>query len=106
MRKNNCKERRIIKSCKYCSKTVSNPVEKFWDFLPENIKKAESLQDFKNKITFWTSLNCPCKLCKTFVANVGYGSVFLFMRFLFPNVLNGSEYDSTTSNMGQLLFGG
>ena len=72
LRKNNCLERRIIKSCKYGSETVSNLGAKLWDILPENIKKAESLQEFKNKIKYWTPLNCPCKLCKTYIANVGY----------------------------------
>ena len=50
LRKNNCIERRIIKSCKYGSETVSNLEAKLWDILPEHVKKAESLQDFKNKI--------------------------------------------------------
>ena len=72
MRKNNYIERRIIKSCKYGSETVSNLGAKLWDILPENVKKAESLQDFKEKIRFWTPLCCPCKLCKTYMANVGY----------------------------------
>ena len=68
LRKNNCLERRIIKSCKYGSETVSNLGAKLWDILPE----TESLQEFKNKIKYWTPLNCPCKLCKTYIANVGY----------------------------------
>ena len=71
-RKNNCLERRIIKSSKYGNEIVSNLGAKLWDILPENIKKAESLQEFKNKIKYWTPLNCPCKLCKTYIANVGY----------------------------------
>ena len=31
-------------------KQFSNHGEKLWDILPENIKKAESFEDFKNKI--------------------------------------------------------
>ena len=64
LRKNNCIERKIIKSYKYGSETVSNVGAKLWDILPENIKKAESLQDFQNKIKFWTLLVFPFKLCK------------------------------------------
>ena len=71
LRNNNCMERRIIKSCKYDSETVLNLGAKVWDILPENIKKAESLQGFKNKIKFWTPFNCLCTLCKTYIANVG-----------------------------------
>ena len=70
LRKNNCLEKRIIKSCKYgksCEsggKTLGCPT---W-----NIIKAESLQEFKMKLKFWTPLNCLCKLCKTYIGNVGY----------------------------------
>ena len=63
LRKNNFIERRITKSHKYGSEKVSNLGAKIWDILPEIIKKAESLQDFKKKIKFWIPLNCPCKLC-------------------------------------------
>ena len=72
LRKNNCLDKGIIKSCKYGSETVSNLWARLWVVLPENIKKAEHLQEFKNKIKFWTPLDCPCKLCKAYIANVGY----------------------------------
>ena len=65
LRKNNCLERRIIKSCKHGSETVSTLGAKLWDILPENIKKAESIPEFKSKRKYWIPLNCPCKLCKT-----------------------------------------
>ena len=72
LRKNYCIERRIVKSRSHGNEAVSNVGAKFWDILLENIQKAESLQNFKNKINFWTPLNCPCKVCKKFIANVGY----------------------------------
>ena len=72
LRKNNCLERRIIKSCQYGSQTASNLGEKAWNILSENIKKAESLQEFKKEKNFWTPLNCPCKLHRTYIANVGF----------------------------------
>ena len=50
LRKNNCIKRGIIKSCIYGSETVLNLGTKLWDILPENLKKVESPQDFKNKI--------------------------------------------------------
>ena len=53
LRKNNCIEKRIIKSSKFDSDTVSNLGAKLWDILSENIKKAES------EAEFWTPLNCP-----------------------------------------------
>ena len=65
----------------------------------KSIKTAESLQDFKNKIKFWTPLNFAGKLFKTYIANVSYVSVFSFTWFQFPNLLNVSMYDSSTSVM-------
>ena len=49
LRKNNCLERRIIKSRKYGSETVSNLGAKLWDILPENIKKLNLLRKHKTK---------------------------------------------------------
>ena len=45
--------------------------------------KKESFQKIKNKIKFWTLLNCLCKLCKAYEANVDYIKVSSFMRFQF-----------------------
>ena len=72
LRKNNCIVRQIIKSCKYDSETVPNLGAKLWDIVPESTRKVESLQYFKDKIELWTPSNCPCKLCKRYVANVVY----------------------------------
>ena len=49
LRKNNYIERKIIKSCKYDSETITSLGAKLWDILPENIKE-ESLKDFKKPI--------------------------------------------------------
>ena len=49
LRKNNCLETRIIKSCNYGSETVTNLVAKLWDILPENIKKLNLFRNLKTK---------------------------------------------------------
>ena len=38
---------------------------------PEN-KFGNSLNIFKRKIKDWNSESCPCKLCKTYVRELGY----------------------------------
>ena len=40
--------------------------------LPEDIKTCPTLEDFKDKMDSWVPANCPCKLCKIYVKNVGY----------------------------------
>ena len=43
-----------------------------WSIIPHDIKTSTSLKDFKQKIRKWKPDKCPCKLCRTFIAGVGY----------------------------------
>ena len=43
--------------------------------IPGNLKESKSLGEFKNRIKSWTPKNCPCKLCKTYIAGLGYTNV-------------------------------
>ena len=40
--------------------------------LPEELKTCQSLDEFKNSIKTWVPENCPCELCKTYIAGLGY----------------------------------
>ena len=60
-------------------KTVNNGMEsisylapKIWEQVPDEIKNSSSLNIFKAKIKTWIPNSCPCRLCKTYVPNVGY----------------------------------
>jgi hypothetical protein len=44
-----------------------------WKLVPEDIREAESLAIFKNKITKWKPLGCTCRLCKVYVKDLGFG---------------------------------
>ena len=39
-------------------------------------KKCSLLLAFKSRIKTWTTDNCPCRLCKTFVKDLGFIEVF------------------------------
>ena len=65
---------RNIKTIKYGSETLSFLGPKIWFMLPNNIKDSVSLVDFKKKIKMWKPLNCPCRICKVYVAGVGFVS--------------------------------
>ena len=63
-------------------KTVNRGVETIryrgpltWDIVPEEIRNAESLSIFKNKIKEWKPTDCTCRLCKTYIPGVGYGTM-------------------------------
>ena len=43
-----------------------------WQMLPPTIWNSETLCQFKNKIKNWYGKNCPCKLCRIFIPNLGY----------------------------------
>ena len=49
---------------------------KVWNsMLPDSLKGCKSLSEFKTRIKSWIPTNCPCKLCKTYIAGVGYATV-------------------------------
>ena len=43
-----------------------------WNLVPQEIKESESFLIFKDIIKKWNCTNCPCRLCLTFLANVGF----------------------------------
>ena len=44
-----------------------------WEtMLPESYKNVVSLEAFKQRIKKWIPDNCECRLCKLYVANVGF----------------------------------
>ena len=45
---------------------------KIWNIIPNDIKKANNLLDFKSKIKSWVPKNCPCTICRDYVFNVGF----------------------------------
>ena len=58
-----------------------------WDkMLPENYKKIENLENFKEDIKKWTPENCPCKTCKEFTHGVGYLNVVEYKKILILSV--------------------
>ena len=41
-----------------------------WEMLPSERQEYETLFEFKNKVKSWNPINCPCKLCKTYIRGV------------------------------------
>ena len=63
---------RKIHTTKYGIETPSYLRPKLWNLLPNDYKTTESLEAFKAKIKTWVPENCPCKLCKTYIHQVGF----------------------------------
>ena len=45
------------------------------EMLPNKFKACQSLSEFKHNIKTWIPDDCPCKLCKTYIAGLGYVNV-------------------------------
>ena len=63
---------RSIKTVTYGSETISSLEPKIWDILPTELKRIVSPTLSKKKIREWAPKNCPCRLCKTYVQNIGF----------------------------------
>ena len=61
-----------VRTVTYGTETVRYRGPKIWDSLPNSIKEAKSLNDFKEKIKLWKHIDCTCRLCKTYIANLGF----------------------------------
>lgn len=55
--------------------TLSMLGPKIWDIIPKEIKNIHNLYEFKKQIRMWKPVKCPCRLCKTYVAGVGFVNV-------------------------------
>ena len=54
------------------SESASYLGAKIWEEIPTDIKNKDSLIGFKKEIKKWKSLNCSCRICKTFIPNLGF----------------------------------
>ena len=61
-----------IQTSRCGSETVYYMGPKTWALIPESIKNAVSLKEFKTKIKEWKPTGCLCRLCKTYIANLGF----------------------------------
>ena len=61
-----------IKSVYNGTETLSFRGPQTWSILPENIKKAQTLSEFRSKVKKWKPKGCTCRLCKTNIQHLGF----------------------------------
>ena len=54
------------------AESTRNLGAKLWNKVPENIKSFELLNVFKSKIKYWIPNHCSCRICKTYIGQVGF----------------------------------
>ena len=60
------------KTTKMGLETISCSGPQLRNLVPQEIKESASFLIFKDKIKKWNCTNCPCRLCRTFLVNVGF----------------------------------
>ena len=61
-----------VKSVHNGTETVSFRGPEIWSLLPEGIKASSTLAEFKIKIKKWRPEGCTCRLCKTYIPQLGF----------------------------------
>ena len=61
-----------VRTVNYGTETVRCRGPKIWEALPSSLKNDKSIEEFKTKIKMWKNIDCTCRLCKTFVTNLGF----------------------------------
>jgi len=72
LRQNSQFSRPFVRSVFHGTESISYLGPKIWDMLPESYKNVNTLGAFKSKIKLWKPDNCPCRLCRVYIDNVGF----------------------------------
>ena len=54
------------------TETLSYRGPRTWALVPESIRNATSLSEFKTKIKTWEPQRCECRLCRKYIQNLGF----------------------------------
>ena len=60
------------KTVRYGTETITYLGPKIGSIIPDNIRESSSLKNFRQKIKLWKPNSCPCRICKKYIANVGF----------------------------------
>ena len=72
LRRNDTFEKRKVHSVYHSTESLSFLGPKIWDLVPVELKQSETLYSFKLKIKNWVPFECPCRVCKTYIPQVGF----------------------------------
>ena len=72
LRHQNTFNRPMVNSVYNGTETVRFLGPEIWELIPTEIKELVSLNGFKKAIQKWKPVNCPCRLCKTYIQHVGF----------------------------------
>ena len=60
------------RTIRYSLETALYRAPQLWSLVSADLKSLPNVNLFKSKIKHWECTECPCKLCKTYLKNIGY----------------------------------
>ena len=72
LRKMRCWDVPKVRTVYNGTETIRFRGPKIWSIVPTEIKNSNSLTEFKYRIKGWKPSECTCRLCKTYVQNLGF----------------------------------
>ena len=51
---------------------LNNRSPQLWSILPENLRQINLLVQFKESVRKWDCNDCPCRLCRLYLSNIGF----------------------------------
>ena len=64
-----------VRTVRYGLKTALYRAPQLWSLVLTDLNSVPNVNHFKSKIKHWKCTECPCKLCKTYLTNMGYYNV-------------------------------
>ena len=61
-----------VNSAYHGTEGLSNLGPRIWNLVPNKVKQLVDIHAFNKENKKWKPKNCPCKLCKTCIPNVGF----------------------------------
>ena len=72
LRSNKSFKSRRVNSVWHGTESVFYLGSKMWGLVPNEIKESESLNGFNFKIKRWIPEECPCRICKIYLGQIGF----------------------------------
>ena len=71
-RRNDTFKKRKVHSVYHITESLSFLGPKIGDLVPVELKQSETLYSFKLEIRSWVTIECSCRICKTYIQQVGF----------------------------------
>ena len=61
----------IVRTVNYGIKSTRYLGLKIWESIPANVKEVDTIERFNSAIKKWKPHSCPCRLCETYLQQIG-----------------------------------